>query len=518
MSRLRRRRGGITKPSRLALIVAAALAVSVVPTAGIASSGTFALGPPVLVSGPSPFAACTVGADPNASPPSVNYVHTEVEPFVSVNPTNLDNIIGSFQQDRWNDGGAHGLVASRSFDGGASWALNHAEFSVCSDDPATPYSSPFNRATDPWVSFDSAGKAYQISLGIDSISFTISGVEVATSSDGGTTWSLPARLITDNDPINFNDKESITGDWRPGDGTGRAYATWIRGDLPGWDNMSIIGGIHSFAFRGLPMFSMTEDGGATWSQPISMLNSNIYTQGNQIVVLPDGTLVDVMAALFRGSGIQPTPQQYFWGALRSTNGGKTWGAPIQVAPLGTALLTNPDIPNPTSFDETVRAGDYLPDAAVDQSNGTIYMVFADHIGNGWNHVKMTKSTDGGKRWSTPTVVGETPPTTHSFNGTVEVTQDGTVAVLFYDFRNNTPSPGLPTDMWLAHSHDGGATWSEQHVYGPFDMEKAPVARGWFLGDCQGVAAAGNDLILYFAVTTSAEDSADVISVRADAAP
>ena len=231
--------------------------LSAVPVVGIASSGTYVLGPPVLVSGPSPFATCTVGADPNADPPSVNFVDTEVEPFVAVNPTDLDNIVGSFQQDRWSDGGAHGLVASSSFDGGATWSRNFAEFSVCSDLAATPYTSPFNRATDPWVSFDSAGTAYQISLGVDSVAFNLSGIEVATSTDGGASWSLPVRLITDENPVNFNDKESITGDWRPGEGVGKAYATWIRGDLPGWDRISVVGAAHSFAYRGLPMFSTT---------------------------------------------------------------------------------------------------------------------------------------------------------------------------------------------------------------------------------------------------------------------
>lgn len=143
------------------------------------------------------------------------------------------------------------------------------------------------------------------------------------------------------------------------------------------------------------------------------------------------------------------------------------------------------------------------------------MVFADSIGGGINHVKLTKSTNGGKTWTTPTDVTTTPSTTHSFNGTVEVTADGTVAVLYYDFRNNTPAAGLPTNVWLTHSHDGGATWTEQPVYGPFDMENAPVARGWFLGDYMGMAAVGNDLILFFGVATGANDSAEVIAIRAN---
>ena len=60
----------------------------------------------------------------------------------------------------------------------------------------------------------------------------------------------------------------------------------------------------------------------------------------------------------------------------------------------------------------------------------------------------------------------------------------------------------------------------QHVAGPFDMEKAPVARGWFLGDYMGMAgmpdpAGPDDLVLFFGVSTAAEDSADVYSVRAN---
>ena len=64
-----------------------------------------------------------------------------------MNPTSPDNIVGNFQQDRWNDGGAKALVAARSINGGASWARNWAPFSACSGgDP------DYQRTTDPWVS------------------------------------------------------------------------------------------------------------------------------------------------------------------------------------------------------------------------------------------------------------------------------------------------------------------------------------------------------------------------------
>jgi photosystem II stability/assembly factor-like uncharacterized protein len=472
-------------------------AVGVPPAAGV----PYTLGPQVLVSGPSPFAACLIGS---AGPDSVNYVNTEVEPQVAVNPTDLSNVVGNFQQDRWNDGGAHGLVAARSTDGGASWTRNFAPFSACSGG-----SAEYERTTDPWVSFDKSGRVYQIALSLDA-ALNLSAILASTSIDGGASWSSPVTIQRDENPLNFNDKESITGDWTRDD---TAYAVWIRGDIPG-DNRSEVSLTRSFAFRGKPLFSRTTDGGQTWSTPLSISrNKNVFVQGNQIAVLPDGTLVNVGAVLFKGSGVQP-PQanQVFQAVFRSTDGGRTWSQPIKIAPLRTALLTNPDIPDPESLDETVRADDYLPDIAVDHSSGDVYVVWSDGLGTDVNSVVISKSTDGGKSWS-PLKVIDQAPGPHAFNQTVQVAGDGTVAVLYYDFRNNTPAPGLPTDVWLTQSTDGGATWEEQHVTGPFDMELAPVARGWFLGDYHGLEAIGSDLLSFFSTTQG--DSANVYAVRAN---
>jgi hypothetical protein len=459
----------------------------------------YSLDPPVLVSGPSPFSTCTIGS---SGPGSVVYPNTEVEPFIAVNPANPDNVIGVFQQDRWNDGGARGLVAAPSFDGGTTWGENFAAFSVCSGG-----SADYARASDPWVSFDRSGRAYQVALSVDSAALNVSAVLASTSVDGGATWSSPKTIIRDNNPVTFNDKESITGDWMR---AGYAYITWLRGNFPG-DKRSFNSMLHSFAYRGTPMFSRTTDGGQTWSTPEPITNQIIYGQANQIAVLPDGTLADVFVTLFKGSGIQPSGQQVFIAMSRSKDGGMNWSAPVKIAPLGITLLTDPDNPNPTSFDQTVRAGDILPDIAVDHTSGAVYVVWADSLGTNEFHVVLSKSTDGGQHWSTPQKIDRTPGP-HAFNGTVEVTMDGTVAVMYYDFRNNTPDPGLPTDVWLTHSTDGGRTWTEQHVTGSFDMEQAPVAGGFFLGDYQGMASTGNDLLLFFSTTQG--DKANVYSVRA----
>ena len=91
--------------------LATVLAVSVVAV-GVAAGGILTVAPPVRVSGPSPFASCTnIGP---GTPGAVNYVNSEVEPWVAVNPADPLNIVGVWQQDRWSDGGARGLATGYS--------------------------------------------------------------------------------------------------------------------------------------------------------------------------------------------------------------------------------------------------------------------------------------------------------------------------------------------------------------------------------------------------------------------
>src|SRR3712207_9550218 len=64
-----------------------------------------------------------------------------------------------------------------------------------------------------------------------------------------------------------------------------------------------------------------------------------------------------------------------------------------------------------------------------------------------------------------------------------------------DFRNNTPNPNtLPTDYWVVHCHaskTGDCSRGSQYgaevrlTNAPFNMERAPVAGGYFLGDYEG---------------------------------
>jgi hypothetical protein len=157
-------------------------------------------------------------------------VNAEVEPFVAANPASPAQLIAVFQQDRWSNGGARGLVTAVSPDGGSSWtepAPPH--FSTCAGGTAAN-GGAYDRSSDPWVSIGPDGHAYRVSLSVNAAQ-TISAILASTSTNDGATWSEPATIQRDNSPNQFvfNDKESVTADPFT---AGTAYVVWDRSRFP----------------------------------------------------------------------------------------------------------------------------------------------------------------------------------------------------------------------------------------------------------------------------------------------
>ncbi len=48
-----------------------------------------------------------------------------------MNPTDPTNVIAVWQQDRWSNGGARGLLTGVSNDRGATWTTTFPHFSTC---------------------------------------------------------------------------------------------------------------------------------------------------------------------------------------------------------------------------------------------------------------------------------------------------------------------------------------------------------------------------------------------------
>ncbi len=84
---------------------------------------------------------------------------------------------------------------------------------------------------------------------------------------------------------------------------------------------------------------------------------------------------------------------------------------------------------------------------------------------------------------------------------------GNLGVTYYDFRHDDPStPALETDVWFTRSTDAGRTWSEERVTpSSFDMRTAPVARGYFTGDYEGLAALGTTFYTFSSESRGATD-------------
>src|SRR5712692_3895238 len=187
--------------------------------AAVAAAGTLTASTPVRVPD-HPLASastCSALVAQQTAAGSVNYPDAEVEPYVAVDPTTPSHLIGSVQQDRWNDGGSNGLTNVYSTDGGASWQLASTQpaFSIC-EGATTGTAGYLNRATDPWVSISSDGKiAYSISDSFNANGPAFGGASsiiISRSTDGGVTWQAPVSAQLDPSTTVLNDKESVTAD------------------------------------------------------------------------------------------------------------------------------------------------------------------------------------------------------------------------------------------------------------------------------------------------------------------
>src|SRR5579864_7064572 len=96
------------------------------------------------VSIPSPFPS-----DCNGRQSGINYRNGTVEPWVAADPSNPQHLVGVWQQDRWSNGGASGLLSATSFDGGQTWIPSYAHFTRCSGGTADNGGN-YDRASDPW--------------------------------------------------------------------------------------------------------------------------------------------------------------------------------------------------------------------------------------------------------------------------------------------------------------------------------------------------------------------------------
>jgi hypothetical protein len=84
-----------------------------------------------------------------------------------------------------------------------------------------------------------------------------------------------------------------------------------------------------------------------------------------------------------------------------------------------------------------------------------------------------------------------PPTDRSaFTAAIAVDSRGRVGVTYYDFTPPLTNPDvLLTDTWFTTTSGPGLEFGPRELIGgPYNMEAAPIARGFFVGDYMGLAA------------------------------
>jgi BNR repeat-like domain len=443
------------------------------------------------------FLLSTCGSEPVATTPSCRgpllrnetlFENAEVEPFLAIDPGSPAHLVGVWQQDRYSGGGAISLLAQVTFDGGTTWASSSAPFSRCSGGTAAN-GGDYDRASDPWVAISPDGTAHQLAL---AFSVGANGghraILASRSTDGGRNWSTPQTVQGDSDTFFALDKGSITADPHS---SSFVYAVW--------DRLTHQAEQDSPDTRGPAWFARSTDGGASWEAARSIYDpgANAQTIGNVIAVLPDGTLLNAMLVL---TGIRSTDvTQAKLAVLRSTDRGATWpDPPVIVRAVQNITLLDPKTQRP------VRTGGALPSIAVDGSTGNVHLVWEDSrfSNDARNGIALSTSADGGLTWSAP-IQANRAPSAPAFTPAVAA-GGGKVGVAYYDLRDDVPADAsrFQASSWLASSGDGGATWQEMALAGPFDLQTAPIAQGYFLGDYQGLGWDGTSFVSFFAAANS----------------
>jgi hypothetical protein len=497
--------------TRRAVSVAAVLAGVSLLAAAIATAGPFTSGSLVQVSGASPIAGC-LGDQPGSG---TNFVDSEVEPWVAVDPSDPLHLVGAWQQDRWSNGGSRGIVSATSFDGGQTWAVVPVTKSSTCTGGTAANGGNYERSSDPWVSIAPDGTTYLMSLSVDTnaggFGTSPNAMLVMRSDDGGLTWEDPTTLKRDESPNVLNDKNSMTADPHDPD---FAYAIWDRLISPPGEPAPPVAFDHALGFKGPTWFSRTTDGGDSWAPARKIFDpaGENQTIGNQIVVTPSGDLVDGFD-LIRNFSNRQKGRGFSIAVIRSEDQGATWDKHATIVDHHNSfqgVVIDPEDPNTNT--RRVRTGDILPEIAADPNSEAVYLVWQDMRFGPRSSVAFSQSLDGGESWSPTIKINQTPDLANDLNEQaftpgVRVSDDGTVTVTYYDFRNNTADPSLLTDAWAIHCHSATEDCSEVSSWGDevrltndsFNMKQAPFANGSFVGDYEGLDTDGTNFFPFWSM-------------------
>jgi Neuraminidase (sialidase) len=285
---------------------------------------------------------------------------------------------------------------------------------------------------------------------------------IAKSTDGGATWSTPVAVAKSNVETLFHDKEMLTVDNSPTSPFhGRVYMAWTEFVGP------------PDASQSQEVISRSKDGGATWSKPVVLSGALGNVEGSHPVVGPDGT---VYVAWCGGPSICEGTGAATIFITRSTDGGKTWKAPVPAVNFQSV---------PSSLPGNAFRLNSFPTAGVNPVNGDVYLSYA---GTGASNadVSFIRSSDKGKTWSSPLKMKSSKE--DQFFQWMRVSSTGTIGLCYYDQHWNV---GTLLDMSCTSSTDGGVSFTKATRF--TTQSSNPASDGFggqFIGDYTGLALDG----------------------------
>lgn len=312
---------------------------------------------------------------------------------------------------------------------------------------------------DPVLVVDTAGDFYYFHLSNPASGNWIDRIVCQKTTNDGGVWS--PGTFTGLNGTKAQDKEWVVVDRT----NNYMYVTWTQFDaydsqLPG--DSSII------------LFSRSEDAGQTWSNPLRLntiagdcVDSDNTVEGASPAIGPNGEVYVAWAG----------PEGLLFN--RSLDNGDTW--------LSEEIFIDS---MPYGWDHIISGlsrANGLPVLTTDLSggdhHGTMYINWTDQRnGPGDTDVWLSKSTDGGDTWSAPIRVNDDAPGKEQFFSWMTVDQaTGYLYFVFYDRRNHTDDA---TDVYLAYSKDGGATFVNEKIS---ELPFVPTATA-FMGDYNNITA------------------------------
>ncbi len=379
---------------------------------------------------------------------------TEVEPGAAAHGS---TVVAVMQVARIRDGGAMAIGWATSHDQGGTWRSG-----LLPAVTAAVAGGPYARASDPAIAYDVAhGVWLAATLALN----TGNGSALAVNrSQTGNSWA-PAVIVGPKQGSLAYDKEWIACDnWASSPYRGHCYLSYsdIAADR--------------IATR------VSTDGGLTWSGGVFAPNNagraaieGRYAPGVQPVVLPSGAVVIVYYDEGKLS------------AIRSTNGGLSYSAPVRIGPSSFAqppvLRTAP-----------------LPTAAVD-AGGTVYAAWSDcapRPGCRANDLLLSRSSDG-LSWTQPRRIAAGSGGDRFFPAlAADETTPGHIAVT-YDVRT-----GTRLGVRIAISQDGGSTWDRPVRVDAEAMDYSWLAdaQGAMVGDYGAAAFAGDRAVAIFSMAAA----------------